>query len=107
MVTSTNTHVKRRQLAHGTADELAELRSRRHAIDQGQVLVPDAVPVDTVHPGVVEVVAVDSPGFVEDLRPLGPWLDFDLNLVRRDLAFAGFDLVAGIGDAPGSVRPDQ
>ena len=41
-----------------------------------------------MHVRVVEVVAVDAPGLVEDLLPLGPRVDADLDGVEVQLALA-------------------
>ena len=52
-----------------------QVGARREVRQERRVLLPHRRPVGAVHVRVVEVVAVDPPGLVEDLRPLGARVD--------------------------------
>ena len=59
---------------------------------EGFVLLFHGRPVGAVHVWCIEIVAVDSPRFVQDLRPLGSWLDPDFDAINVQLAFPCFRL---------------
>ena len=58
--------------------------------DERLVLRADSLPVVTVHPGVVEVIAVDAPALLEHLRPLGARIDAHLDRVEIQLRVGRF-----------------
>jgi len=53
-------------------------------------------PVGAVHVGIVEVVPIDPPGLVEDLRPFLAGLDTDAQAGRVERL--GLDVIADPGD---------
>ena len=57
------------------------------------IFLPHGVPVDSVHVGGVEVIAIDAPGLVEYLRPFRARIDVNLDGVDIDFALARLDLV--------------
>src|SRR5690606_23731003 len=63
-------------------------------------LLPHRRPVGTVVIVGVEEVAVDAPGFVEDLRPLRARLHPHTHALQGQLALALRQLVGDIGDEP-------
>ena len=107
-VAAAHAGVQRRELADEAADEVRQLGSRRHPIDQRQVLLQRAVPVDAVHAGVVEVVAFHAPGVDDDLPPVfahvqgeGPAAQVDLSVAEAvaDRLGAGVDDVEVVAAA--------
>src|SRR5207302_941849 len=75
-----------RQLAEHPTQNAIEVAARRQVRQEGLVLPLDRLPVGPVHVRIVEVVAIDAPGLVKDLPPLGPRLDADFD--RRDVQLA-------------------
>ena len=81
--------VQRRELADETADQVRQLGPRRHPVHQRQVLRERAFPVDAVHVGVVEIVALHAPSVDHHLAPVladvhaeGPRVEVDLAVVE-------------------------
>ena len=63
------------QLAEHHPDHPVQVAAGGEVGQERLVFLPHGIPVGAVHVGGVEVVAVDPPGFAEDLRPFGPRLD--------------------------------
>src|SRR5262245_36557045 len=70
------------QLGEHPADHLVQVAAGGQVREELLVLAPDGRPVGPVHVRVVEEVAVDPPGLVQDLLPLLPGLDADLDGVH-------------------------
>ena len=79
-------HHSRQVLAHG------DIRQKHF------ILRFHCFPVIAVHVRVVEVVAIDSPCLIENLPPLGHWIDLDLNVFDRKLVLRRIDFFADVGD---------
>ena len=90
--------VSDRQLAEHHADHAVQIAAGREVGEELFVLGSNGVPVGPVHVGRVEVVAVDPPGLVEDLRPFRPGLDRHRDRVEVERAVALGEL-AGVDDA--------
>ena len=86
--------------------DAVEIRPRGNVGQERGVLVFHGRPIGPVHVGVVEVIPVDAPRFVEDLHPLGAGFDADFDVRGGQAALARFDL-AGSGYDPGVARPHQ
>jgi hypothetical protein len=91
--------VERGQLAHHPADQVGQLVAGGDAVHERQVLVQHGLPVDAVHAGVVEVIALQAPGVHEDLAPVlahvdgkAPSRQVDAGIREaRDLLVPGID----------------
>ena len=70
LVAAVDEDVQRRQLAHHLGQDVGELGAIGDAIHQRRVLRAHGRPVHAVHLAVVEVVALEAPGFGEHLTPL-------------------------------------
>src|SRR5581483_7125109 len=81
------------QLAEHPGDDAVHVGAAGGVLQERLVLGLDGLPVGPVHVRVVEEVAVDPPGLVVDLLPLGPRLDPHLDGV--EVQPAGTALAAG------------
>ena len=88
------------QLAEQPLEQPVEVRASGQVREEGGVLHAHGVPVQAVHAGIVEVVAVDAPGVLVHLRPLGPWVHEDLDAVERQPALVGRGLAGGGDHGP-------
>src|SRR5438105_363585 len=85
-------------------DEISKVGPVADVRDQRAVFVIHRLPVRTVHLRVIEVIALRAPGFLEDLRPLGAWIDEHLELADVDGAVAHLGRLVGGDDAPATLR---
>ena len=76
------------ELAEHHPDHAVQVVPRGQVRKELFILVPDGIPVGTVHVRRVEVVAVDPPGFAEDLGPFGAGLDPHRDRRERQCAIA-------------------
>src|SRR5262249_49704378 len=79
------------QFAEHPADDAVEIAAGAQVRQKRSVLLADGGPVGAVHGRIVEVIAVDAPGFVENLRPFG---------ARLDTNFDGLDIEPAFGRRP-------
>jgi hypothetical protein len=75
-------HVADGDLAQHLGGEIGELGARGEAVEVGLVAGLDLGNAQAVGVGVVEEVALDAPGFVVDLPPLGAGIDDGFNPPR-------------------------
>ena len=77
------------QLAAHPLDQAVQVRAAGQLGQEDGVLVAHGFPVHAMHARIIEIVAVDAPHLVENLRPLGARIGLHLDGVDLDLAFAG------------------
>ena len=87
-----------RQLAQHPLGDAGEVAPAGEVGDERGVLAAHRRPVGAVVAGVVEVVAVDAPGLVEHLRPLGGRVHLDLDPAEIELELGQVELVALVRD---------
>jgi len=90
------------ELADHLPDEVVEVGSIPAEGDEAAVLRTHALPVDTVHAGVVEPVPLDPPRLVEDLQQLGIAVDLHRELGELDLRSGCVLAVPDLGRHRGS-----
>ena len=92
------------QLADHFADDVSQVGAVVDVLDHRGVLLSDRSPIQSVHVRVVEVVALCAPRLLEDLRPLGAWIDEHLELPNVDRPVADFGRLVRRHDAPTTFR---
>ncbi len=95
-VAATKAMVADRKLGGHPHHYAIEIAAHGQFREEHGVLGAHGVPVGAVHVRVVEVIAVDAPGFVENLPPLGARIDLDLQLVCGELELRGVELLADV-----------
>src|SRR3954470_23524105 len=85
-------------------DEIAQIGTVANIGQERAVFIVHGLPVRAVHLRVVEVVALVAPGLLEDLRPLGAWIDEHLELPDVDRAVTDFRGLVGGDDSPAAFR---
>src|SRR5262249_54478749 len=95
--------VSDRKLAAHPLDDAVQIAASSKMRQERSVLIALRFPIDAVHVGRVEVVAVDSPRFVEYLRPLGAGVDANLDVVDVELAGSRLRLGRYGDNRPGVV----
>jgi hypothetical protein len=97
-------HVADGELAQHLRGEIGELVARCETIEIGLVAGLDLGNAEAVGVGVVEEVALDAPGFVVDLAPLGAGIDDGFKAAEVEglagRGVSGLEIVGG-GDGPG------
>ena len=89
--------------------DVAEFRAVGHPIDQRLVLLPHRGPVEAMHAAVVEVVALEAPGFGEHLPPLEARIEAERPVLQRHgrLREVRRRLGAGVHHVVGAPLADQ
>ena len=86
------------QLGEHPPHDPVEIPPRGDVGHKRGVLFLHGRPVGTVHVGIVEEISIDPPRLIENLRPLGAWIDTDLDVAGGQASLARVD---------GSRRGDQ
>src|SRR5215475_9772094 len=73
--------VKRRQLSHQLSYDIVQLLAVGDSIYQGEIFLAHGDPIDTMHPSVIEIVALQPPGVDEQFTKLITWF-------KRETPFA-------------------
>ena len=88
------------ELSADRGNQISQVGAVGDVRQQRAVLLVDGLPVRAVHRRVVEVLALDAPGFAEDLRPLRARIDQRFERADVDGALADLRRPVGGDDAP-------
>ena len=105
-IASEDEGVERRKFTHHAGDEGAQFVAVPHAPQQLAVFLPHQLPIDAVHVGVVEIVAVEPPGIGEGFTEFIGWNDGEGPVGQGD-AGVGKNLRVPHGAALGCGVDDQ
>ena len=95
--------VAHHHLAHHLGKQVVEVGAVRHVGQEGGVLFLGGGPVQAVHVGVVEVVALQAPHLVKHLGPLVARVDVGIQAREGDFAIGGGGLAGRLHNAVGVV----
>ena len=84
-----------RELAAHPLNDAIQISTRGQFRQELRIFGAHRLPVGTVHAGVVKIIAIDAPHFIENLRPLGNRIHLDFDRLDLELAFAGRQQFAG------------
>src|SRR5690348_12104961 len=85
-------------------DEITKVRTMPDVRQERRVLLVHGLPIRAVHLGVVEVIALRPPGFLEDLGPLRARIDEHLELADVERALTDFARLVGSDNSPAALR---
>src|SRR5438874_10899934 len=88
------------ELAADGRDQIGEIGAMTDKRQQRTVLAKDRIPISPVHRRIVEIFALDAPRLLENLRPLGAWIDTDFSLRQVEQPVADPAGSIGRDDAP-------
>src|SRR5689334_13987376 len=92
------------ELAARERNEITEIGAMSDVWQEGAVFIVNRLPVGAVHLGVIEVVALRAPRFLEDLRPLRARIDEHLELPEVDDAVADLRRLVRRDNSPPCLR---